>query len=437
MAQPSAWKAPPWRDLPWSWDDAAKAQAGHFGPSRAAERVYERALRGLAGRIGHVLATHSPREAEEILREYARVVAPWARQTAANMLDGVSRGNLERFRRIAGRMGLDMRAFLSSDAVGRAVAQRIEANTELITTLPLRAALRAGELAHEGLVTGMRAEDMARELAAIGNISRSDARRIALTEVSKASTALTRARAMDIGSEGYIWRSVRDGSTRPSHRAMEGKYVSWDSPPRLDGMTGHAGEFPYCRCYPEPVIPRGKGTRKTFAPALPTQAQEKARGEQRLLTHWERSQGAEMIPHVPGDPLYNVDKARFAPAKLLQYSMDADALLADGSPNERARAKAKRWEHWLGMRKEHAPLVEAQIMAALHRRPAIPKYPADKYGQRFTVYVPVSGPNGRVVDVMTAWIYDLSSSGKFISTVPRMINCFIDSKIDKDGRYRG
>ena len=435
MALPSAWKAPPWRDLPWSWDDAAKAQAGHFGPSRAAERVYERALRGLAGRIGHVLATHSPREAEEILREYARVVAPWARQTAANMLDGVSRGNLERFRRIAGRMGLDMRAFLSSDAVGRAVAQRIEANTELITTLPLRAALRAGELAHEGLVTGMRAEDMARELAAMGNISRSDARRIALTEVSKASTALTRARAMDIGSEGYIWRSVRDGSTRPSHRAMEGKYVSWDSPPRLDGMTGHAGEFPYCRCYPEPVIPRGKGTRKTLAVPLPTQGQEKARGEQRLLTHWERSlpQGQqswpEVVLHMPGEPLYNVGKAVFVPKKLTHYSLD---FAHEGGGRQKARAFLLH----LGFEKRHAAEIEKIAMQGILKYTAI-RGKTDMHGERFNVYVPMTGPNGRTGDVMTSWIY--RRTGGHISTTPELINCFLDAtgikKLKKDYGY--
>jgi uncharacterized protein with gpF-like domain len=36
---------------------------------------------------------------------------------------------------------------------------------------------------------------------------------------------------------------------------MEGKFVTWDDPPTLDGMKGHAGQFPNCRCYPEPVIP--------------------------------------------------------------------------------------------------------------------------------------------------------------------------------------
>lgn len=264
-----AWKAAAWKELPWNWEDAARAQAGHFGPSRAAERAYERVLRNLASRIAGVLTGHEPRKAEDILREYARAITPWARQSAANMLGGVARGNLAQFRRISSRMGIDMRAFLAGDPVGQVVERRIEENTALITSLPLEAARRVGALAHEGLVTGRRAEDMAEEVRRLGDLTRSRARCIALTEVSKASTALTQARAENVGSEGYIWRSMRDGSTRPSHRGMEGKYVPWDQPPTLNRMTGHAGEFPYCRCYPEPVIPRGDDTRKTFAPALP------------------------------------------------------------------------------------------------------------------------------------------------------------------------
>ena len=107
---------------------------------------------------------------------------------------------------------------------------------------------------------------------------------------------------------------------------MEGKFVRWDSPPTLDGMTGHAGEFPNDRCYPEPVIPHGDGS--THNQPLPTQEEEKAAGEQRLLSAWERHtpEGGEAWPevvrHVPGEPLYNIRKAKFIPQKLTKYSLD-------------------------------------------------------------------------------------------------------------------
>ena len=70
-----------------------------------------------------------------------------------------------------------------------------------------------------------------------------------------ATGALDQARALSIGSNGYIWRTAEDGDVRHSHREMEGKFVEWGRPPTLDGMTGHAGELPNCRCYKEIVFP--------------------------------------------------------------------------------------------------------------------------------------------------------------------------------------
>jgi uncharacterized protein with gpF-like domain len=35
---------------------------------------------------------------------------------------------------------------------------------------------------------------------------------------------------------------------------MDGQFVKWSEPPTLDGLTGHAGALPNCRCYPEPVV---------------------------------------------------------------------------------------------------------------------------------------------------------------------------------------
>lgn len=406
----------PWPDLPWTFADAAKARAGAFTPSRAAARAYERTLRSLAGRVSQILTSHRPQDAEDILRAYAESITPWARQSAANMLDGVARGNLEQFRRISSRMGLDMRMFLEGDLIGQAAAARIEENTRLIRTIPLEAAQRAGELAHEALITGMRAEDMARELAGIGSVTMSRARCIALTETGKASTALTRARAGAVGSEGYIWRGVRDGSTRPSHGAQEGKYVPWDKPPTLDGMTGHAGEYPYCRCYTEPVIPKGDGNRKTFAVSLPTQAQEKAGGTQRLLTQWEKSAGAEVVRHVPGAPLYNAERAFVPTGKISGYSLNPE--------HSSGKHKARKFKAALGFTPRHVRELEEKLLAGL------PAVKADRDGftpqgaEKFVALVPITGPNGKTIEVKSVWQY--VRKGMASSTRPQLITVYID-----------
>lgn len=409
------WRAPAWPGLVWSWADAAKAKAGVFTPSRGAERAYARALRSLADKIAGVLATHHPRDAEATLRDYAETIGPWAHQAAANMVLGIERDNADKFARLAHRMGYDMRTFLGGDAVGQVVAARIAENTRLIKSLVLDSALRAGELAHESLITGMRAEDMAEEIYGLNGVTKARAKVIAVTEVSKAATALTQARSEQFGSEGYIWRSVRDGATRPSHRAMEGKFVKWSEPPTLDGMTGHAGEFPNCRCYPEPVIPRSDG-KGVYRPMLPTQEEERESGQKRLLTQWEKAVGSEVIPHVPDAPLLNVDKAIFVPEKLTAYSMNFE--------HPTGKHKAKLWKSTIGATAKDTPMIEKQVMTWLEHLEAVPDSKRDEFGVRFNVRVPVTGPNGKTVDVRTCWIYERSKDGKTISTYPRLATIF-------------
>jgi SPP1 gp7 family putative phage head morphogenesis protein len=84
---------------------------------------------------------------------------------------------------------------------------------------------------------------------------------IARTEVSKTSTALTRARSEEIGLNCYIWRTSEDQRVRKSHDHMDGVIVFWRYPPSPEQLAGersvgyyHAGEIFNCRCYPEPLI---------------------------------------------------------------------------------------------------------------------------------------------------------------------------------------
>lgn len=290
--------------------------------------------------------------------------------------------------------------------------------------MPKRAAEEAGRLAHESLVTGMRAAEITERIKKIGARTDYQAKRIALTEISKAHTALTRARAADVGSEGYIWRTAHDGGVRQSHKGMEGRFVRWDQKPVLDDMAGHAGEFPFCRCYPEPVIPRNDETKKAFAPFLQTRKQEIDRGEKKLYTHWEKSAGAELVPHVSGQPLYNVGKAVFIPEKLTAYSLDPD--------HPKGKHKAHVWKAFLGATVNDAKMIEKQIMEALPSLPAHRKTTGGKdtatnqYGTSFNVIVPVTGPNGKTVDVLTAWIYKRDyKEMKKISTRPTLSTIYV------------
>jgi SPP1 gp7 family putative phage head morphogenesis protein len=135
--------------------------------------------------------------------------------------------------------------------------QRLQAEqVDLITSIPRDAAKRVHDLTLKNLESSGRTSDIAKEIMRQGEVSKSKATLIARTEVARASSLLTEARAKTIGSEGYIWRTSLDQDVRKSHKKMEGKFVRWDKPPTLiDGTTTHAGQIYNCRCYPEPVIP--------------------------------------------------------------------------------------------------------------------------------------------------------------------------------------
>lgn len=78
---------------------------------------------------------------------------------------------------------------------------------------------------------------------------------IARTETAKLQTAILEERSTQLGSVAYIWLASNDRRTRPSHKAMNGVVVFWKhAKPELDKMTGHAGEFPNCRCSPQPIV---------------------------------------------------------------------------------------------------------------------------------------------------------------------------------------
>lgn len=92
-----------------------------------------------------------------------------------------------------------------------------------------------------------------------------NAKLIARTETAKLQTAILRERSTQLGSVAYIWLASNDKRTRKSHRAMNKVVVFWNhEKPRLDKMIGHAGEFPNCRCSPQPILDADDLTQHTY-----------------------------------------------------------------------------------------------------------------------------------------------------------------------------
>jgi len=195
-------------------------------------------------------------EIERALRGYAVLIEPWSQSVARWMVASASRRNARAWEALSDDMGKALRVELEQAPTGALFQALVSEQVGLITSIPIDAAQRVQKIAAEFLVTGQRADVLSKEIMRSGEVSKSRADLIARTEVSRSAASFTQARATFAGSEGYIWRTSRDGTVRPTHKAQEGKYIKWTSPPKTDpGLAPyHAGCGPNCRCYAEPVF---------------------------------------------------------------------------------------------------------------------------------------------------------------------------------------
>lgn len=246
--------------------DAAPRRSA-FARARLAESSYARALNAIARNVDdlvrHAYDPERPAEtAAEIaraLRQYGKLIEPWARSVSRRMLVEVSMRDARAWRQVAREMGEAYAAqFLGETPIAGLIRKSMEEQVHLITSLPEQAAGRVHGLVLEGLAMGRRAEDVRDRVLETGHVTRSRAMTIARTEVGRAASEVVKARAAFIGSEGYVWRTAHDADVRKEHRKLEGKFVRWDDPPVAGsrGERAHAGAIYNCRCYPEPVIPR-------------------------------------------------------------------------------------------------------------------------------------------------------------------------------------
>ena len=222
------------------------------------ELKYSRALLLVADQVEALLAGYDGRNIDRIgqrLDSYADILDDWAAHVARGMFADVDTKNRRFWRSMSQEIGVQMARQLAETDIGVTVTQSLDAQVQLIKSLPRHAAEQAHEYVREAALKGQRASDIADRIMSLGGITRRRAVLIARTEVGRVSGEMTKARAMTAGSDGYIWRSAEDRDVRPSHKKMNGRFVKWNEPPTLDNLTGHAGCLPNCRCYIEPVIP--------------------------------------------------------------------------------------------------------------------------------------------------------------------------------------
>ncbi|WP_423198500.1 phage minor head protein [Cupriavidus sp. H19C3] len=228
------------------------------------ERLYRTQLRQVARQVGGLVNGFPPGDPaalptiEQVLRAYAEALTPWAAATAQTMLREVNRRDEAAWAEYTRELSRALRTEIRTAPTGAAMQALLAEQVTLIKSIPLDAAQRVHRLTLEGIENSTRASAISKEIQRSGEVAESRADLIARTEVGRTASTLTEARALHVGSEGYIWRTSGDSDVREDHRELEGKFIRWDSPPIADKRTGrraHAGCIYGCRCYPEPVIP--------------------------------------------------------------------------------------------------------------------------------------------------------------------------------------
>lgn len=173
------------------------------------------------------------------------------------MLLQVEREEWNQWRSVSEDISTGLRNVMGNTAIGQVANDIIYRQIQLMKSLPIEASDRVRDIqdrAVQAVINGERPDALYQMIMESGDVASSRAKMIARTEIGRATGALTQARALSIGSEGYWWR-IEGAGTRPSHRNMKDKFVRWDNPPTLDGMTGHAGCLPNCKCWSEVQIP--------------------------------------------------------------------------------------------------------------------------------------------------------------------------------------
>ena len=239
-----------------------------FKPRRSVEKRYaaaiQRIMQGLRRRL---LGATSPFQMLEIIRGFARspTMDKASREAAEAMATSLFHDGARTWREAAmrGSKGRTIYLLLQKELARRnEISAIVDRNSKLIKSMPDRIAQKVSQDMANGEFSGKRPEELVEQvLARWPQLTRAHAKLIARTETSKASTALTRARAESAGFSWYVWKTSEDARVRGSHRHMDGVLVSWSDPPSPEALIHmknygqyHAGDFPNCRCYPAPLI---------------------------------------------------------------------------------------------------------------------------------------------------------------------------------------
>ena len=245
-------------------------KAPTFSPTQRLQRLYEQGLRQITGRVllkkqpdqsfNDWIAALQRRSQEPDIQAASQLLAE-------RMVSQVSAKNMRTWRAAAAKSQRSamLHRLLQQEMQGPTgvrVQQIVRENAKLISSLSIEAATTFTEEIERAQQAGARTstlDKMAR--SRFPELLRSRVHLISRTETSKASSALTQARAEHLNLPCYIWRTSKDARVRDSHRLMDGVVCFWSDPVSPEALASEKAYGPYnCgdtfndRCYPEVIL---------------------------------------------------------------------------------------------------------------------------------------------------------------------------------------
>lgn len=143
-------------------------------------------------------------------------------------------------------IGID--PFISEPWLAEKMALFVSDNAALISTVKDKYMAEVERTVLSGARSGLRHEEISKQIQERGGVAESNADRIARDQVNKFNGQLNGLRQESLGIKSYIWHTVGDANVRDSHAELNGTEQEWANPP----SEGNPGDAINCRCWAEP-----------------------------------------------------------------------------------------------------------------------------------------------------------------------------------------
>jgi SPP1 gp7 family putative phage head morphogenesis protein len=246
-----------WRKLAMQALDNANASAGFYGSRDAAcvtdddLLAYElkRHVNSLQFEFGRVAKSD---ETERVVRNAATATNRFSMTSQQRLIQASLEAAVAKHAIKASVPALNV--FEDNPSLAHARDVFTDRNVHLITDLSADAYVQVNDVVLQGIQSGRRSGDIAKDIMGRLDVAESRAQLIARDQVLKFNGDLAKTRQQAAGIAQFTWYSSLDERVRPSHRLMQGRVFAWADPPVVDGEQATPGSPIQCRCVALPFF---------------------------------------------------------------------------------------------------------------------------------------------------------------------------------------